>query len=65
MPYARFLVFNAAGGLVWGVSVGLLGYFAASSYEQVHSMLGRAGAVLFIALGVTLLVVLHLRRRSA
>lgn len=46
MPYPRFLVFNAAGGLVWGVGVVLLGYFAGSSYARVEQLLGRSSALL-------------------
>ncbi|WFR74608.1 hypothetical protein P9209_16815 [Prescottella defluvii] len=31
MPYRRFLAYNAAGGLVWGIGFVLLGYLAGSS----------------------------------
>jgi membrane-associated protein len=34
MPYRRFLVFNAAGGLVWGTSAVLLGFLAGNSYKE-------------------------------
>ena len=30
MPYARFLAFNAAGGMLWGIAVVLAGFFAGS-----------------------------------
>ncbi len=62
MRYRRFLVWNAAGGLVWGVGVVVLGYLAGSSYEQVAHRLGQGGAV-----GVGVLVVLGVvvwRRRK-
>lgn len=34
MPYARFLVFNAAGGITWGAAVVLVGYAAGASYAR-------------------------------
>lgn len=50
MPYATFLAFNAAGGLIWGVGVALLGYFAGNSYAKVESLLGRSSALLAVVL---------------
>jgi membrane protein DedA with SNARE-associated domain len=65
MPYRRFLAYNAAGGLVWGVGVALLGYFAGSSYKKVESALGRGSAVLLVLVVVTALVVWRLRKRGS
>jgi membrane-associated protein len=48
MPYARFLVFNAAGGLVWGAGVALLGYFAGASFSKLEHTLGRVSALLTV-----------------
>jgi membrane-associated protein len=62
MPYPRFLTFNAAGGLVWGVGVVLAGYFAGSSYARVEQLLGRSSAVL-AALVVVAGLGFWLRRR--
>jgi membrane-associated protein len=64
MPYLRFLAFNAAGGLVWGVGVALLGYFAGASYQNVESALGRGSAVLLVVLALVALVVWHRSRRG-
>jgi membrane-associated protein len=50
MPYGRFLVFNAAGGLVWGVGVTLLGYFAGASYNGLAHLLGQISALLAVVL---------------
>lgn len=55
MPYARFLAYNAAGALVWGGGVALLGFFAGSSYEAAQRALGRTSAVLiavFVVIGL-------------
>ncbi len=62
MPYQRFVVFNAAGGLVWGSGVLLLGYSAGASYAKVERALGKGTAVAaaFLLLAV---VGIWLRRR--
>ena len=65
MPYPRFLVFNAVGGLIWGVGTVLLGYLAGESYASVERSAGRAGALAVAVLAVALLLGWHLRRRSA
>ena len=62
MHYPRFLAANAAGGLVWGVSFTLLGYFAGGALTRIEhyaSWLGIGLLVVVIATWVTL----HLRRR--
>ena len=65
MPYGRFLVFNAAGGIVWGVGVTLLGYFAGASYNGLAHLLGQISALLAIVLvGGGLIVWWRHRRRS-
>jgi len=63
MPYARFLAFNAAGGLAWGAVVVLLGYAAGASYAQVEKYVGRDAAVVVLAVVVIGLVVWRVRRR--
>ena len=65
MPYGRFLVFNATGGVVWGVAVVLLGYFAGSSYQQVEGTLGKVSAVLVVVVVVIGLVVWRRRRHAS
>jgi undecaprenyl-diphosphatase len=46
IPYGRFLVFNAAGGVIWATAFVLLGYAAGSSYQIAERWAGRATAVL-------------------
>ncbi|WP_040810925.1 DedA family protein [Nocardia concava] len=55
MPYRRFLIFNAAGGIVWGTTFVVLGYVAGQSYERVAKAVGRD-----IAIAVAVIVVLGL-----
>jgi membrane-associated protein len=63
MPYRRFLVANAAGGIVWGVATVLLGYLAGNSYERVEKAFGRGAAVVLAVVLIALAVAWALRRR--
>jgi len=61
MPYGRFLAYNAAGGLVWGIGFVLLGFLAGNSYEAVAQAAGRDIAVVIAALAVAALIAWHFR----
>jgi len=65
MPYPKFLVFNAAGGVVWGVAVVLAGYFAGESFTRVEGVLGKASAVVLAAVVVAALAVWQIHRRRS
>jgi membrane protein DedA with SNARE-associated domain len=65
MPYPRFLLFNAAGGIVWGVGVALLGYFAGSSYQAAENALGRTSAIVLAVVVVAALLIWHRHRRRS
>ncbi|MGK4585676.1 DedA family protein [Kitasatospora sp. HPMI-4] len=65
MPYPRFLLFNALGGMTWGTGFPLLGYFAGSAYSRVEGIVGRTTAILLAALVVVALTVWQLRRRRS
>jgi membrane-associated protein len=65
MRYRRFLAFNAAGGLIWGVGFCLIGYLAGASYERVASLVGRGAAIAMAVLVLLALAVWLLRRRRA
>ncbi|QIY99144.1 DedA family protein [Streptomyces sp. S1D4-11] len=65
MRYRTFLLFNALGGLVWGVGFTLLGYFAGSAYTKVEHTVGRALALVLAAVVIAALVAWHLRRRRS
>jgi membrane-associated protein len=62
MRYLRFLAFNAAGGLIWGVCFTLLGYLASNSYKAVEKTVGRAAGLL--VLGIVLAAFAAWRIRS-
>lgn len=63
LPYRKFLLFNAAGGTIWGVGFVLLGYVAGSAYARVEHLVGTALAVLIAALVVVALAVWVWRKR--
>jgi membrane protein DedA with SNARE-associated domain len=63
MPYRRFLLFNALGGLVWGVGFTLLGYFAGTAYTKVEAQVGRIVAIVLAAVVLAALVAWQVRRR--
>lgn len=65
MRYRRFLAYNAAGGLVWGVGVVLLGYLAGNSYAAIEKTFGRVAAIVVAAIVVVALIVWRIRRRRA
>lgn len=55
LPYGRFLVFNALGGITWVLTFGIGGFYAAKAMEHVAHLVGQglaigAGAALVIGL---------------
>jgi membrane-associated protein len=65
MRYPRFLAFNAAGGIVWGTGVVLLGYLAGSSYAAVERTVGRGLAIAVAVVVVVALVVWRIRHHRS
>jgi membrane-associated protein len=63
MDYPKFLAYNAAGGLVWGVGTVMLGFLAGNSYAAAERAFGRAVALILAAVAVSGLVVWYIRRR--
>jgi membrane protein DedA with SNARE-associated domain len=61
MSYRRFLAYNAAGGLVWGVGNVLLGYLAANSYTAIEKTAGRVTAILVALLIIAALLAWRIR----
>jgi membrane protein DedA with SNARE-associated domain len=64
MPYGRFLIFNALGGIAWGVGFTIGGYLAGTAFEQVAQWAGRVLAIVVAVIVVIVLGVwLHRRRK--
>ncbi len=62
MPYLRFLMFNAAGGIVWALGFTFLGYLVGASYHEAESYAGWAGEAV-LGLVIIAAVVLFIRHR--
>ena len=62
MEWRRFLVANAAGGVIWALIFGLLGYFGQKAFERlstpINITLGTLGLIGIVA------ITLFLRRRT-
>lgn len=64
MRYLKFLAYNAAGGIVWGIAVVVAGYIAGASYARVEKVLGPTSAGVVLVLAVVGVVVWVVRRRA-
>jgi membrane protein DedA with SNARE-associated domain len=64
MPLRVFFFWNALGGISWGVTFALVGYFAGEAGAGVLAKVGIAGAVILavMALGIVAYAVLRERR---
>lgn len=62
MPYPKFLAYNAVGGICWGITFVLLGYFAGNSYARIEQLVGRGAAAVVAVIAVLLLIVWRIRR---
>lgn len=65
MPYARFLAYNAAGGIAWGTVVVLLGYAAGASYTKVEKAIGRGSALAVLVVVLAALLGWRIRKHHA
>jgi membrane-associated protein len=66
MPYHRFLIGNAVGGIVWASASVLAGYFAGDAWQRVQHVQHIVGAALLAAIVLAVVVVrLRGRRRGA
>jgi membrane protein DedA with SNARE-associated domain len=65
MPYRRFLAWNAAGGLIWGVGYTMLGYFAGASYRQIENYAGKFSELILVVIALAALIwFIRSRRRQ-
>lgn len=62
MHYPTFLVWNAFGGITWGITFALVAYFAGEPYQKVASSIGEGAAVVVAVLVVAVLLVWRIRR---
>jgi undecaprenyl-diphosphatase len=67
MPYRTFLFFNAAGGILWAVLFGTLGYVFGRNLPKLDHLVGQASlaVVLLVALLVALALILRWFRANS
>jgi membrane protein DedA with SNARE-associated domain len=52
MPLRHFFFWNALGGISWGLTYGLVGYYGGQAAAHVLERVGVIGAVVFVAMGI-------------
>jgi membrane-associated protein len=64
MRYRTFLAFNAAGGLIWGSAIVVLGYLAGTSYQKAAAQLGTTAALIVAAVAVVALIMWRINQHQ-
>jgi membrane protein DedA with SNARE-associated domain len=63
MPWWKFLVWNAAGGICWAVLVGLVAYYAGQAAADAIRRYGLIGGVALVVLAALAFVGFHLWKK--
>ena len=63
MNYRRFLFANALGGIIWGVSFTLLGYFAGTALTRIEKYASWVGLCVLIAM-IAFFIIFHFVKKS-
>jgi membrane-associated protein len=63
MNYRRFLIANAAGAIIWGVTFTLLGYFAGTALARIENYASWVGLAVLIAM-IAFFVIFHFVKKS-
>ncbi len=69
MHWRTFLVYNAAGGIIWAIIYGLLGYYAGRLFQNNFSKVEHLASIItwslagIIVLGVIIFVIVHYARQ--
>ena len=64
MRYRKFLLFNALGGLTWGLGFTVLGYLAGASYHRLESYAGKVSQAILIVVVVGVAIAMARRHRA-
>jgi membrane-associated protein len=65
MPWKAFAVWNAAGGIAWAISMGVLGYWGGAAAKTVIEDTGKYGVALVVLVLVTAYLVYRRQQRHA
>ena len=63
MPWWRFFMWNAAGGIVWATGVSVLAYLAGQAVAETVQKYGLYGVLAVLALGVAAFFVVRFWRK--
>jgi membrane protein DedA with SNARE-associated domain len=63
MPWWRFLIWNAAGGIIWAALIGLVAYYAGEAAVEAISRYGLIAGIVLVVLVVAGLTGLHIWKR--
>jgi membrane protein DedA with SNARE-associated domain len=63
MPFRVFFFWNALGGITWGVTFGLVGYYAGEAGAGVLAKVGLIGAIILAVSALAAIVFLVVRAR--
>jgi membrane protein DedA with SNARE-associated domain len=64
LPYRKFLLFNALGGVTWGLGFTMLGYLAGASYQRLEHYAGKVSQAILLIVVVVVAIFLFRRRRA-
>jgi membrane-associated protein len=64
MPYRKFLIFNALGGIIWGLGFTMLGYLAGASYHTLENYAGKVSQAILLVVVIGVLILLLRRHRA-
>ena len=66
MPWRTFLVFNAAGAVLWSTTIALVGYFLGKSWQLIERLIGGAGlAALLVVVALAAFWLIWGRRQTS
>ena len=64
LSWRTFLVYNAAGAIVWATTFGFVGYFLGQSWDTLERWIGRTGLLALVLIGLIGGAVAVSRRRA-
>ena len=65
MPFKQFFFWNALGGITWGVTYGLVGYYGGQAAAHVLAEAGIVGFVVLLVLPLVIYAVVKRRERGS
>ena len=66
MTWPTFVVFNAAGAILWSTTIAMVGYFLGRSWDTIERLIGGAGLAGLVIVAVLVAIwILRTRRQSS